>query len=220
MGGRMRHFSTVGLSLLLVGCPGDDSSAGDTNPGTATDMPTTSMTPDESETTEDPGTTTDPEDTTTGSTSSASDPSTGPDPGTSSSSGSTGGGLGTVSGVVVRVVPFGNQDDGIGDLYVGLLAECMQGADTVGDGDAIIGADFSRDGAEVEYTITDVPDGTHYIVAFLDDDQNTDPDDPDPDRGDMATADGFGPGCVEVTVAGGADVTAPANVELNIVVPF
>ena len=188
--------------------------------GTTTDMPTTSMSASGSGTTEDPGTTTEPDDT-TGST---SDASTGPDPSTGSSSGSSesgsGGGLGTVSGVVVRVVPFGNMDDGIGDLYVGLLAECMQNAETVGEGARVVGADFSEDGAEVEYTITEVPDGTHYIVGFLDDDQNTDPDDPDPDRGDMATAQGLGPACVAVTVAGGADVQAPANVELNIVVPF
>jgi hypothetical protein len=218
----MKRHAVGVLSFVLCGCPGDDSSSDDAMAGTTgtTGTPTTTMNasetdPDDGSTTQTPDPTEDSDPT--------NDPSTGPDPATSGSgtdSGDTGSGLGQVRGAVVRVVPFGNMDDGIGDLYVGLLAACDQDAETVGDGDMIAGADFSMDGATVQYTIRQVPDGTHYVVAFLDDDLNADPEDPGPDLGDMATAEGLGPKCVEVTVSAGADVVAPAAVELNIVVPF
>ena len=41
-----------------------------------------------------------------------------------------------------------------------------------------------------------------------------------PDMGDLVTAEGLGPGCVEVTVAGAASVVAPEAVDLNFLYPF
>jgi hypothetical protein len=159
---------------------------------------------------DDPGTTTDTPDTTGG-----SDP---PGDGSSGDPETSGGGLGSVRGAVIRTIEPAEGEDGIGDLYVGLLAECAQDAASVGDGDQIVGADLSAPGATVMYEILNVPDGTFYVVGFLDDDQNA--ADGMPDRDDIVTADGLGPGCVEVTVTGGNSVVAPSPVELNFLYPF
>ena len=78
-------------------------------------------------------------------------------------------------------------------------------------------ADLS-DGNTAPFEFTDVPNGTWYIVAFLDDNGNVDPKNPAPDQGDLVLADGFDPGCVEVVVDG-ADVT-DVDVALNFVLPF
>jgi hypothetical protein len=218
---------TTGLFALCLGGCADEGTPSDTANLTTMSgtTPTTMNTTDDEDTgdssdddpqtssDEDPGSTTDEPDTTAGST----DP-----PGDSSSGGpETGGnGLGSVRGAVIRSVEPAAGDDAIGDLYVGLLAECAQDAATVGDGDQIMGADLMAPGATVMYEIPNVPDGTFYVVAFLDDDMNADPVMGEPDTDDLVTADGFGPGCVEVTVAGGASVVAPTAVNLNLLYPL
>ena len=83
----------------------------------------------------------------------------------------------------------------------------------------VMNADLSAPGATVMYEIPDVPDGTYHVVAFLDDNGNSTPES-GPDMGDLVTAEGLGPGCVEVTVAGGESVVAPEAVNLNFLYPF
>lgn len=212
------------LVVSLGACGEEELPLETTGPTTGTSGPETDTTAAEEESSDDaneslpPPTTSDPS-TTTDEPTTSTDP-TG-DTGSSSGSGSgeeSGSGLGSVRGVVIRSVePFAG-NDAIGDLYVGLLAECSQDAATVGDSEPIIGADLSAPGSNVMYEITNVPDGTFYVVAFLDDDM--DAADGMPDMGDLVTADGFGPGCVEVTVADGASVVAPEAVNLNFVYPF
>jgi hypothetical protein len=217
----------AGVWALCLGACADEGTpsgtAGETMVSGTSPTTTNTMSGEESGDTSDddaqtsdvdpPGTTTDEPDPTSAST----DPS-----GEASSGGAetSGGALGSVRGVVVRTIEPAAGNDGIGDLYVGLLAECAQDAPTVGDGDQIVGADLSAPGATVMYEIPNVPDGTFYVVAFLDDNQNADPVDGGPDMGDIVTAEGFGPGCVEVTVSGGNSAVAPSPVELNFLYPF
>lgn len=215
------------LALLLGACGDDGAPAGSTTNATAMtatnptssgetgeeDSSGTSNDPSMSSNAEDPSETTDEPESTT---------STTMPPTTDESSGSgseTGSGLGSIRGAVIRSVEPAAGNDAIGNLYVGLLAECQQDAASVGDGAQVMDADFSAPGATVMYEIPDVPDGTYYVVAFLDDNGNSTPDS-GPDMGDLVTAEGLGPGCVEVTVAGAASVVAPEAVDLNFLYPF
>jgi len=68
--------------------------------------------------------------------------------------------------------------------------------------------------------VTGVAAGTYFLVAFLDDNLNADPNDPYADNADLVTAEGFAPGCVEVTIVDGQMATAPAPVDLNLVYPL
>lgn len=152
------------------------------------------------------------------------DPTEDPTVDPSSSSGgadeSTGGVSGhSISGNVSRA-QAGNispGDDGVGTLYVGLLAACDQDAASLG-GTSVLGANLSQVGSPVAYTLEGLPNGTYYVAGFLDDDVNADPLDPYADMGDLAFAEGFGVGCVEVVIAD-ADATG-ADFQLNINVPF
>jgi len=123
----------------------------------------------------------------------------------------------TVSGYVSRSVDIAGDNDGIGDIYLGLIVECADGATTVAS-ITLSGADLSQPGALVPFTAENVPDGTYYLTGFFDDNVNTDPTDPRPDLNDLAAAENFGPKCTEVVVAG-ADVDN-AVVTFNFVVPF
>ena len=57
-----------------------------------------------------------------------------------------------------------------------------------------------------------------FLAGFLDDNGNADMNDPYADMGDLAAAEGFGPACLEITVAG--DEVAAGQFVLNIAVPF
>ena len=125
-----------------------------------------------------------------------------------------------VRGAVIRSVAPAVGQDAIGTLYVGLLVECTADSAQAGGATPVEGADLSADGSQVLYEVTGVAAGTYYIVAFLDDNLNADPNDPYADNADLVTAEGFAPGCVEVTIVDGQMATAPAPVNLNLVYPL
>jgi hypothetical protein len=207
------------LVIALVGCA-DEGTPSETAATMSGTSPTTTSTTGEDETgdsndDDDPPNTSGDDD--PGSSSGEPDPDSGPMSEDSSSGDPTSGsGLPSVRGAVIRSVEPAAGNDGIGDLYVGLLAECSQDAAQVGSA-MVMNADLSAAGSNVMYEILDVPDGTFFVVAFMDDNGNA--ADGMPDMGDLVTADGLGPGCVEVTVAG-ADVVAPEAVNLNFLYPF
>lgn len=150
------------------------------------------------------------------------DPSAGDEGGEDESSGGgdEGGDPATgVRGAVIRSVAPAVGQDAIGTLYVGLLIECT--ADSAQAGGATpVAADLSAEGSQALYEVTGVAPGTYYLVAFLDDNGNADPNSPYADNADLVTAEGFAPGCVEVTIVDGQMATAPAAVDLNLVYPL
>lgn len=246
MQGLMHYTRWLGTSsamlavAMMTGCPASDDGDGDGDTDATTSSAATSASGSTSastsssgststtdaSTTADSGVTTEMTSTSSPSTTDAS--TTGPasttdelTSGTSSGSesGSETGATGVqVTANFVRTADPGQGNDAIGILYAGMLSECDQESDDISSF-TLEGADFSGDGTVVTGVYENVPDGTHYIVAFLDDNENADPNDPGPDLGDLAAAEGFGPLCVEVTVSG-ADVTAPEALPLNLVVPF
>ena len=124
-----------------------------------------------------------------------------------------------VRGAVIRSVAPAEGQDAIGTLYVGLLVECT--ADSAQAGGATpVEADLSAEGSQALYEVTGVAPGTYFLVAFLDDNGNADASDPYADSADLVTAEGFAPGCVEVTIVDGQMTTAPAPVNLNLVYPL
>ena len=82
---------------------------------------------------------------------------------------------------------------------------------------AIPDADLQADGATVEVAWADLPAGTHQLTGFLDDNDNVDPNDPGPDKGDLVAAEGFGPDCTTVVIE---DAPVAATLDLNFVMPF
>lgn len=125
-----------------------------------------------------------------------------------------------VRGAVIRSVAPAVGQDAIGTLYVGLLVQCTADSEQAGGATPVENADLSADGSQVLYEVTGVAAGTYYLVAFLDDNLNADPNDPYADNADLVTAEGFAPGCVEVTIVEGQVATAPAPVDLNLVYPL
>jgi hypothetical protein len=125
-----------------------------------------------------------------------------------------------VRGAVVRSVAPAVGQDAIGTLYVGLLVECTADSEQAGGATPVENADLSADGSQVLYEVTGVAPGTYYIVAFLDDNLNADATNPYADNADLVTAEGFAPGCVQVTIVDGQMATAPAAVDLNLVYPL
>jgi hypothetical protein len=221
----------LALTLTLGACAAEDDSNDDaatTVSTTVTSMTTDPSTDDGSaeESTGSDGGSTDPtaDPTADPTEDPTADPTEDPTVDPSSSSGgadeSTGGVSGhSISGNVSRA-QAGNispGDDGVGTLYVGLLAACDQDAASLG-GTSVLGANLSQVGSPVAYTLEGLPNGTYYVAGFLDDDVNADPLDPYADMGDLAFAEGFGVGCVEVVIAD-ADATG-ADFQLNINVPF
>ncbi len=140
---------------------------------------------------------------------------TGDDPTTGGGDPSTG-----VRGAVVRSVAPAPGQDAIGTLYVGLLLECTADSAQAGGATPVMGADLSAEGSQALYEVTGVAPGTYFLVAFLDDNLNADPNAPYADNADLVTANGFAPGCVEVTIIDGQMTTAPAAVNLNLVYPL
>lgn len=125
-----------------------------------------------------------------------------------------------VRGAVIRSVPPAAGQDGIGTLYVGLLIECTADSEQAGGATPVMNADLSADGSQVLYEVTGVAAGTYYMVAFLDDNLNADAANPYADNADLVTAEGFAPGCVEVTIVDGQMVNAPTPIDLNLVYPL
>jgi hypothetical protein len=125
-----------------------------------------------------------------------------------------------VRGAVIRSVAPAAGQDGIGTLYVGLLVQCTADSEQAGGATPVMGADLSAEGSQALYEVTGVAPGTYYLVAFLDDNLNADPNNPYADNADLVTADGFAPGCVEVTIVEGQMANAPAPVNLNLVYPL
>jgi hypothetical protein len=125
-----------------------------------------------------------------------------------------------VRGAVIRSVAPAAGQDGIGTLYVGLLVQCTADSEQAGGATPVENADLSADGSQVLYEVTGVAAGTYYIVAFLDDNLNADAANPYADNADLVTAEGFAPGCVEVTVVDGQMANAPEPVNLNLVYPL
>jgi hypothetical protein len=125
-----------------------------------------------------------------------------------------------VRGAVIRSVAPAPGQDAIGTLYVGLLVQCTADSEQAGGATPVENADLSADGAQVLYEVTGVAPGTYYLVAFLDDNLNADPNAPYADNADLVTAEGFAPGCVEVTIVDGQMVNAPTPINLNLVYPL
>ena len=215
--------SLLALTLSLGACAAEDDANDDAATTVSTTVaPTTTMNPStdggsaEESSGSDGGSTDPTEDPT-------ADPTEDPTVDPSSSEGgdeSSGGASGhSISGNVSRA-QAGNispGDDGVGTLYVGVLAACDQNAASLG-GTSVLGANLSQVGSPVAYTLEGLPNGTYYVAGFLDDDVNADPENPYADMGDLAFAEGFGVGCVEVVIAD-ADASG-ADFQLNINVPF
>jgi hypothetical protein len=231
-----RHHAFAVLVLAIAagppGCAAEDSDE-DTGAGTGTDTsagtmpaddtmppPTTNPMDDGDDGTTDPPAEDDApaEDATTDPGTSGMDDN-GDDMASTGADDSTGASGVNVSGTVRRndfaTIGFGN--DGIGTLYLGVLVACSQDAESVA-GYGVPDVDVSSTANVVDWTIPNVPDGHYFIAAFLDDNGNADPNDPYADMGDLAAAEGFGPACLEIEVAG-ADVEA-GEITLNIAVPF
>lgn len=221
----------LALGMVLAGCDGEGDDREDggalTNPA-----PTTAATVDptagddgegEASDSGEPGD--DSDDAAEESTS--ADPS-GPDPSAGEEGGeeSTGGGEAGgdpatgVRGAVIRSVAPAAGQDAIGTLYVGLLIECTANSASAGGATPVVGADLSAEGSQALYEVTGVAPGTYYLVAFLDDNLNADGSDPYADNADLVTAEGFAPGCVQVTIVDGQMATAPEAVNLNLVYPL
>jgi hypothetical protein len=122
--------------------------------------------------------------------------------------------FGTVSRSAAAGIAPGN--DGMGVFYLGVLVECSQDAASVGGNGVQV--DVSAQDTPAVWEINGVPDGHYFLAGFLDDNGNADPEAPYADMGDLAAAEGFGPACLEVTVAG--DEVAAGQFVLNIAVPF
>jgi hypothetical protein len=227
------NAAVLGLVIALGACaaeedrPGDDATL--TNPAPADGSGPAPDEDEDGESDDGGGPGGDPSD------DGGSDPtSDDPEPETSASGSddggeeSSGGGEGEVGGdpstgvrgAVIRSVAPAAGQDAIGTLYVGLLVECTADSAQAGGATPVEGADLSAEGSQVLYEVTGVPAGTYYLVAFLDDNVNADPNDPYADSADLVTAEGFAPGCVEVTIVEGQMTTAPAPVNLNLVYPL
>ncbi|HET6584943.1 MAG TPA: hypothetical protein VFG69_15915 [Nannocystaceae bacterium] len=219
----------LGLGMVLGACAADEGGSHDegtvTNP--ASGDPSGDPGVDDGEDDESGGP--DADDSNAGDDGSTSDA---PEPGTSasagddvgddeSSGGETPGDPDTgVRGAVIRSVAPAIGQDAIGTLYVGLLVECTADSAQAGGATPVENADLSADGSQVLYEVTGVAPGTYYMVAFLDDNLNADPANPYADNADLVTAEGFAPGCVEVTIVDGQMVNAPAPIDLNLVYPL
>ncbi|MFO0634242.1 MAG: hypothetical protein U0168_15450 [Nannocystaceae bacterium] len=232
MTNRLRHASFV--AALLCACDdGNDTQATSVGTTIASTTATTAMTGGGGDTGDDDddddgGTSgdggdasagsSDPTDATADPTQATTDPSGGSsDGGEGESSGGASGYAisGTTSRAAAGMISPG--DDGVGTLYVGLLAACDVNAMPAG-GTSVLGADLSQVGNAVPWTIEGLAPGTYYVAGFLDDDVNADPANPYADMGDIAFAEGFGVGCVEVQLTN-ADFDG-VHFELNINVPF
>lgn len=212
------------LLLVIAGCRGDDAASGsdgESETAAATESTSTSTTGESTGTT---GSTTG-EDTTTSTTgASTSDASTSAgttgaettgDATTTSTTGDTTGAVSfTVSGAITRSpdVKFTKGADGIGDVNIALVSECTMNPPPTELYAFVEAGDLSSADNAVAYEIAEVPAGTHYLIAFLDDD-----DSGDLNSGDLVASDGLGIKCTEVIVAD-ADV-AGADLELNLVLP-
>ncbi|MBX7080247.1 MAG: hypothetical protein K1X88_13715 [Nannocystaceae bacterium] len=233
MTNRLRHASIV--AALLCACDdGEDTNATTVGTTIASTTATTTMTGGGGDTGDDgdgddgdDGTTGDDGDDSGGSdpTDATADPTqatTDPSGGSSDDGGgeSTGADTGfSISGMTARAAAgaISPGDDGVGTLYVGLLAQCDVNGMPAG-GTSVLGANLSQVGSTVPWTIEGLAPGTYYVAGFLDDDVNADPNSPYADMGDLAFAEGFGVGCVEVQITN-ADVGG-VYFELNINVPF
>ncbi len=191
----------LGLGAPLAGCPMDD------------DPPTDEVTTDEPDPSGPTGAPSmdDPTIETSGSSSSGST-STDEDTGSSE----TGAPLFSVSGTVSRSATLPKDRDGVGTLVVGAFATCDLMAPVVLGAAIVPNADLSTEGASVEFSIEPLMSGPVFLVSFLDDDGNLDPENPLPGPGDPVLAEVAGDGvltCVEVEVDD-ADV-AGVEIDLN-----
>jgi hypothetical protein len=232
-----RHWSSM-LALVLAAsaCAAEEDGDEDTGAGTDTGMasntsPVTDPTDptnvtaadDDESTTDTPGDDTGPGD------DGATDPTVADDDGgsdeanddgaSSDDGGATTGAegstvFGTVSRSAAAAIAGGN--DGIGTFYIGVLVECSQDAASVAANAVEI--DVSAQDTPAVWEVNGVPDGHYFLAGFLDDNGNANPDDPYADMGDLAAAEGFGPACLDVTIAG--DEVAAGQFVLNIAVPF
>lgn len=233
----MHNVKWLGLGLVLgmahVGCDGEDDDRADTGAATtapageASTDPTDAEDDGASDAGDDAGDDTNDEGGEESTSDDPPDPSAGDDAGDdageeeSSGGGEAGGSPSTgVRGAVIRSVAPAVGQDAIGTLYVGLLIECTADSEQAGGATPVMGADLSAEGSQVLYEVTGVAPGTYYLVAFLDDNLNADATNPYADNADLVTAEGFAPGCVEVTITEGEIATAPAAVNLNLVYPL
>lgn len=200
-------FLDVSLCALaggaLAGCPMDDDdpfSASTSSTGGAETTNAASTGAAESTSTAVSTTTDDPASSTTSVETSDSDTSSS---GSSTGATETGSPAYAVSGSVTRSAVLPRGGDGIGTLVVAAFAECTLQAPVVLGATIVPGADLSTDDAAVDFTIEPLPDGPVFLVSFLDDDGNLDPNNPLPDDGDPVLAEGVGDGiltCIEVQI--------------------
>ena len=232
----MQNFKCLALGLSLgiihAACESEDDDRADTTAASTTAPGTTDPTDAEDDGASDAGDDAGDDSNDDGGEESTSDdtspdPSAGDDAGDdageeeSSGGGEEGGSPSTgVRGAVIRSVAPAVGQDAIGTLYVGLLIECTADSEQAGGATPVMGADLSAEGSQVLYEVTGVAPGTYYLVAFLDDNLNADATNPYADNADLVTAEGFAPGCVEVTITDGQIATAPAAVDLNLVYPL
>ena len=208
---RIHHLDALTFACLLAGCTGR---ASDLEP--PDDTGSTGSTSAEEASSTGNGETTGSEsvDTTSAEapeSSTSSDESTGESDSTGATTGAATGF--SVSGVVTRSVDPANGNDGVGTLYFAVVDSCGTSFDLVA-AETLEDADTS---APVPYTVTDVPDGTWFMVVYLDDDGDAELPNPAPDSGDLVVSSGASIGCAEVTVDG-ADVDG-IDLNLNFVLP-
>ena len=113
--------------------------------------------------------------------------------------------------------------DGDGDIYIAIFDRdpVLAMADAVAVGNAFLAdADLSADGATVPYSVEDLPVRAepYFVIAFMDDNGNVDPSDPEsagPDSGDLLSLRGLA--SLSVTLAEPGD--RELDIDLNSVLP-
>lgn len=223
----LRSTSLLCLLLTTNGCvdqPGDDPTDATTETPASTTSPSPSpsssatLTPPPSESTDTTASDSTGElDLSDGSSSDDGTSDSGSTTATSSDptdSGDTDPGAFVVSGEVTRSVEPAPGNDAIGDLYVAIVDDCTFTPGVINAG--VVAADLSAPDAAAPYSIAEIPNGTWYFIAFLDDDLDAGLPRPSPDSGDFVVSDGIGGlGCTEFTIDG-AD-QGGVNIDLNFV---
>jgi hypothetical protein len=105
----------------------------------------------------------------------------------------------------------------MGNVYVMVFDEIPMNQNVTPVGtDTLESADLSMDSSTVPYSIANLPVGqTLYVTAFLDDDDNADPQGPVPASGDLVALMGLMP--ITVTLSGSGETRK--DLPLNVAIP-
>ncbi|MCH9687968.1 MAG: hypothetical protein K0V04_41445 [Deltaproteobacteria bacterium] len=188
-------------TLCAAGCPMDDDDDGTDPTGAHDDDPGPESTGDDPMTSDGD---TSPEPATTG----CHDTDDDSDDGTTASDDLPAQILGITGRAKSAMIAPGN--DGVGTVFIAAFDSCELTAGLVGIA-VLPNADLSVADVPIEFTIEDLPPGTVFLAAFLDDDGNADPTMPMVGPGDLVFADVVQDGqlsCVEVALLPGESTAA------------